>query len=101
MKAIDLELKNHYLVQSKIDIDTFSDKNFAMSNPMFSRSLYKELSTKYFWREWLVVVSTHTDYNRDAYSRVCNGVVKSTHGAKDLVIDSVEKNTTNSVFRMG
>ena len=99
MKAIDLELKNHYLVQSKIDIDTFSGKNFAMSNPMFGRSLYKELSTKYFWREWLVVVSMHTDYNHDAYSRVCNGVVKSTHGAKDLVIDSFEKNTTNSDFQ--
>ncbi|XP_078315727.1 uncharacterized protein LOC111129631 [Crassostrea virginica] len=95
MKEIDLELKSKYHAQAIKDIDTFSNKNFGLSNPFFGQFLYQELSKKYFWRDWLVVVSTHTDYPFQAYSRSCNGVVRSTHRTKDLVIDSVEKNTTH------
>ena len=94
MNAIDLELKNLYPSQSIKDIDTFSEKNYGLSNPMFGRKLYQKLSKKYFWRDWLVIVSTHTNYDHDAQSTICHGVIKSTHGTKDLVIDSVE-NTTN------
>lgn len=94
MNAIDLELKNLYPSQSIKDIDTFSEKNYGLSNPMFGRKLYQKLSKKYFWRDWLVIVSTHTNYDHDAHSTICHGVIKSTHGTKDLVIDSVE-NTTN------
>ena len=103
MEAIDLELKSNYLAQSNKDIDKFSKNNLELSNPLFGRNLYQELSKKYFWRDWLVVVSTHTEGFHDAYSLSCNGVVKSfkstvagTVAGKDLVIDSVEKNTTNS-----
>lgn len=93
-EAIDLELKNNYLSQSLMDIDKFSLNNLRLSNQNFSRNLYRELSQKYFWRDWLVVVSTHTEGRNDAHSRVCSsGVIKSTHRTKDLVIDSVEKDT--------
>ena len=92
MEAIDLELKNNYHSQSLKDIDKFSLNNLRLSNQNFSRNLYRELSQKYFWRDWLVVVSTHTEGSHDAHSRVCSsGVIKSTHRSKDLVIDSVEK----------
>ena len=92
MEEIDLELKNNYLVQSLKDIDKFSLNNFRLSNQNFSRDLYRELSNKYFWRDWLVIVSTHTQGRVDAHSRVCSsGVIKSTQRTKDLVIDSVEK----------
>ena len=94
MNETDKELKDNYLTQAKIDIDTFSKTNLGLSNPIFSRFLYQELSKKYFWRDWFVVVSTHTDYDHDAQSRMCNGVIKSTHRIKDLVIDSVEKEKT-------
>lgn len=93
MKAIDLELKNAYSSQSLSDIDLFSmtSRNLRLSNYDFSRNLYEELSTKYYWRDWLVVVSTHTEGRHDAHSRVCNhGVIKSVYRTKDLVIDSVE-----------
>ena len=68
MNETDKELKDIYLTQAKIDIDTFSknNTNLELSNPMFSRFLYQELSKKYFWRDWFVVVSTHTDYDHDA-----------------------------------
>lgn len=93
MKAIDLELKNVYHPQSLKDIDRFTmdSKNLRLSNHNFSRNLYQELSTKYFWRDWLVVASTHTEGRSDAHSRVCDGVIKSVHRTKDLVIDSVER----------
>ena len=91
MKEIDLELKNKYHVQAIKDIDKFSKNNLGLSNPMFGRYLYQELSKKYFWRDWLVVVSTHTEGYHDSYSRACNGTVTSTHRRKDLVIDSVDK----------
>lgn len=92
MRTIDLELKNNYLIQAKTDIDAFSRNNLGLSNHNFSRNLYQELSSKYYWRDWLVVVSTHTEGRHDAHSRVCsNGVIKSTHNTKDLVIDSVEQ----------
>nr|XP_022298090.1 uncharacterized protein LOC111107269 [Crassostrea virginica] len=91
MNTIDLELKDNYLIQAKTDIDRFSMNNLGLSNHDFSRNIYRELSSKYFWRDWLVVVSTHTEGRNDAHSRVCNGVIKSTHRTKDLVIDSVEK----------
>ena len=66
MNETDKELKDNYLTQAKIDIDTFSKNNLGLSNPIFSRFLYQELSKKYFWRDWFVVVSTHTDYDHDA-----------------------------------
>ena len=94
MKMIDVELKNNYLVQSLKDIDTFAKNNLELSNPMFARYLYQEFSEKYFWRDWLVVVSKHSDSEHEAKSTV----FKSTHGTKDLVIDSVEKNTSCSGF---
>ena len=99
MKEIDLELKNKYHAQAIKDIDTFSKMNSGLSNPVFGLLLYQQLSKKYFWRDWLVIVSKHTDSSAYAYSRVCNGGIKSTYGAKDLVVDSVEKNTTNSDFQ--
>lgn len=105
MTAIDLELKNIYLAQAKNDIDKFSRNNFGLSNQNFSQHLYLELSTKYYWLDWLVVVSTHTEGKSDAHSHVCNGTIKSTHGSKDLVIDSVDKhkpsidiNDVNTLF---
>nr|XP_022331797.1 uncharacterized protein LOC111129631 [Crassostrea virginica] len=85
MKEIDLELKNKYQDQAIKDIDTFSNKNFELSNPMFGRFLYQELSKKYFWRNWLVVVSTHTDSNHDAHSRGHSTVKKSTKKQTDPV----------------
>lgn len=91
IQMIDLELKNTYLTQVYKDIDTFSDNNFRLSNNMFSQNLHKKLSTKYFWRDWLVVTSTHTEDRHDAHSRTCNGVIKSTHRTKDIVVDSVDK----------
>ena len=94
MKEIDLDLKNNYITQANKDIDIFSNNNLELSNPMFARFLYQELSKKYFWRDWLVVVSTHTEGYHDAHSRTCNGVIKSTHNRKDLVIDSVNKDKT-------
>ena len=96
MKMIDVELENNYLVQSLKDIDTFAKNNLGLSNPMFGRNLYQELSKKYFWRDWLVVVSKHSDSEHEAKSTVFNGVVKSTHGTQDLVVDSVEKNASCS-----
>lgn len=92
MKAIDLELKNVYLRQSLHDIDRFASNstNLQLSNKIFGQELYKELSTKYFWRDWLVIASTHTNGQHDAHSRVCYGV-KSVYRTKDLVIDSVER----------
>ena len=75
MKRIDLKLKNRNRNRTQYikDIDTFSKNNLGLSYPMFGRYLYQELSKKYLWRDWLVVVSTHTDYNHDAYSRSCKG----------------------------
>ena len=46
MNAIDLELKNLYPSQSIKDIDTFSEKNYGLSNPMFGRKLYQKLWKK-------------------------------------------------------
>lgn len=93
MKVIDLELKNVYHPQSLKDIDRFAmdSKNLRLSNHNFSRNLYQELSTKYFWRDWFVVASTHTEVRGDAHSRVCDGVIKSVFRTKDLVVDSVER----------
>lgn len=93
MKAVDLELKNIYFSQSRIDIETFLKNvtNLLLSNGNFSQNLYQELSKKYFWRDWLVITSTHTEGRHDSHSRVCNGIIKSVYRTKDLVIDSVER----------
>lgn len=93
MKAIDLELKNVYLPQSLKDIDRFAldSKNVGLSNQNYSFNLYQELSTKYFWRDWLVIASTHTEGRSDAHSRVCNGVIRSVYRTKDILVDSVER----------
>lgn len=101
MKAIDLELKNVYLRQSLHDIDRFASNstNLQLSNKIFGQELYKELSTKYFWRDWFVVASTHTEGRSDAHSRVCDGVVKSVYRTKDLIIDSVERDKPTFYMR--
>lgn len=97
MKAIDLEMKNVYYSQSLSDTDRFSmsSRNLRLSNHDFSRNLYEALSTKYYWRDWLVVVSTHTEGRHDAHTRVCNGAIKSVSRTKDIVIDSVERDKSN------
>ncbi|XP_056001749.1 uncharacterized protein LOC125663572 [Ostrea edulis] len=89
MKTIDEELKNAYYGQSLKDIDRFALDNNLLSNQNFSERLYHKLSRKYFWRNWLVVTSTHTEGRHDAHSRVCTGVIKSVH-SKDIVVDSVD-----------
>lgn len=94
MKAIDLELKNVFLPQSLKDINRFAmdSNNLRLSNQNYSFNLYQELSSKYFWRDWLVVASTHTEGQNDAHSRVCNGVIRSVYRIKDIVVDSIEHN---------
>lgn len=93
MEAIDLELKNIYFDQSRIDVEIFlkNTTNLLLSNQNFNQHLYKELSKKYFWRDWLVITSTHTEGRSDAHSKVCNGIIQSVHRTKDLLIDSVER----------
>lgn len=97
MIKTDIDLKNAYFAQSNSDIDRFSQNNtnLRLSNQDFSRNLYEELSTKYYWRDWLVVASTHTEGRHDAHSKVCNGFIKSVYRTKDLVIDSVEHDKAN------
>lgn len=90
MKVIDEELKKAYYGQFLKDIDRFALDNNLFSNQNFSERLYHKLSTKYFWRDWLVVTSTHTEGRHDAHSRVCTGVIKSIH-SKDIVVDSVDR----------
>ncbi|XP_061187013.1 uncharacterized protein LOC133195168 [Saccostrea echinata] len=89
MQTVDLELENIYYTQSLKDIDTFTFDNFYLDYEKFSQRLYDKLSSKYFWRDWLVIVHTHM---RGVYSHshVCKGIMKTAHG-KDIVIDSVQK----------
>lgn len=97
MIKTDIDLKDVYLAQTISDIDRFAEKdnNLQLSNHDFSRNLYEELSTKYYWRDWLVVTSTHTESRHDAHSKVCNGKIKSISRTKDLVVDSVEHDKHN------
>ncbi|XP_062589138.1 uncharacterized protein LOC134250812 [Saccostrea cucullata] len=93
MQMVDLELENIYYSQSLQDIDRFTLDNvnvdYANFNIYISNRLYDKLSTKYFWRDWLVIVHEHA---RGVYSHshVCKGIMKTAHG-KDIVIDSVQK----------
>ncbi|XP_056008342.1 uncharacterized protein LOC125665659 isoform X3 [Ostrea edulis] len=85
MQVVDLKLENIYYNQSLKDIDKFVIENSNLDSKNYSQSLYDKLSKKYFWRDWLVVVSTSP-----GHSRVCEGITKSAHG-KYFVIDSVKK----------
>ena len=46
MKSIDFKLKSRNRTLFIKDIDTFSNNNLGLSNPMFGRYLYQELSKK-------------------------------------------------------
>jgi hypothetical protein len=84
MQVVDLKVENIYYSQSLKDIDKFANENPHLDSKDYSQRLHDNLSTKYFWRDWLVIVST------SGHASVCEGTIKSAHG-KYLVIDSVKK----------
>ncbi|KAK3099548.1 hypothetical protein FSP39_006120 [Pinctada imbricata] len=91
MLKVDKEVACKWKSQYPHDIDRFVLDNRKFNTSHLSNTLYDKLSTKYFWRDWLVIVSDHI--NKHDRSQICGGYAKSMYG-KDIIVTSVPQNKT-------
>lgn len=92
MIAADFEVASKYHSQLVVDIESFAAMNSSLSNEDYSRVLYQKLSAKYFWRDWLVIISSPNSHYR-AYYHMCDGYAKQIHN-KDVAVASVDNQKT-------
>ncbi|XP_062594879.1 uncharacterized protein LOC134256234 [Saccostrea cucullata] len=92
MLVTDQDVASKYNSQFLLDIESFATLNSSLGNEDFSRGLYKKLSDKYFWRDWLVIISTPSSRNRACY-HMCNGFAKQLHN-RDIAVASVDRQKT-------
>ncbi|KAK3099653.1 hypothetical protein FSP39_007554 [Pinctada imbricata] len=91
MSTVDKMVAFKERIQFSLDVERFALDYRGFGNSFLSNNLYKKLSTKYYWRDWLVIVSDHI--NKHDKSQVCGGYAKSIYG-KDIIVTSVSINKT-------
>ncbi|KAK3099986.1 hypothetical protein FSP39_013032 [Pinctada imbricata] len=89
ISTVDQEVASKWKTQYQLDIDRFALDNRRFNYSYLSNNLYEKLSTKYFWRDWLVIVSDHV-YGLNDRSQVCGGYAQTKYG-KDIIVTSVLK----------
>ncbi|KAK3099347.1 hypothetical protein FSP39_003113 [Pinctada imbricata] len=100
MLAVDQEVELKWKDQYKQDINRFLLDNRNENSSYVSDSLYVQLSTKYFWRDWLVILSDHVDNQYDR-NQFYEGYAHSDYG-KDVVVTSLPMaNSTVDKHEMG
>lgn len=88
MTTVDNDVASKWKSQFPHDIDRFVLDNRRFNYSHLSDTLYSKLSTKYFWRDWLVIISDHI--NKHDQSQVCGGYANTKYG-KDIIVTSVPK----------
>lgn len=64
--------------------------NVAISNKEMSELLYKSMSTKYYWRDWLVIVYNPVTGGDAHYVWECGGFYKPRYYNRNLLVSSVD-----------
>ncbi|CAH1802456.1 unnamed protein product, partial [Owenia fusiformis] len=93
-EKIDQSLTDGYLDQSLKDIKKYAIDNArdATSNEVFSKGLYEMLTTKFYWRDWLVVVYNPIEGSKNHFVKQCNGHILFRQNGRNIVVASVDKN---------
>lgn len=88
---IDNQCKNEYHSESGKDIDEYSLGNRGKTNQSFATELWKLLCSKYYWRDWVVVVYDPI-WGYDHHTvRVSGGHIKFRKDGRNILVASVDK----------
>jgi hypothetical protein len=91
MSYIDNLVASKYHAQSDKDIERYAGDHSNLHNNDFTNSLYKFLTTKYFWRDWMVLIYKDISGNDVHYVHECSGVIKFRNHGRNIVVASVDK----------
>ena len=92
MLATDEEVYSIWYSQAEKDVQKLTSGNVAISNKEMSELLYKSLSTKYYWRDWLVIVYDPVTGGDAHYVWECGGFYKPRYYNRNLLVSSVDNN---------
>jgi hypothetical protein len=91
MSYIDNLVASKYHAQSNKDIERYAGDHSNLHNNDFTNSLYHFLTTKYFWRDWMVLIYKDISGSDVHYVHECSGVIKFRNHGRNIVVASVDK----------
>lgn len=91
MLQIDNEVVSNWYIQSEKDVQKITSGHMSLSNKDLASFLYHSLSTKYNWRDWLVVVYNPIIGGDAHHVWECGGFFKFRYYNRNLLISSVDK----------
>lgn len=91
MLQTDNEVVSHWYFQAEEDVKKITSENISLNNKNLMISLYHFLTTKYYWRDWLVVVYNPIIGGDAHHVWECGGFYKPRYYNRNLLISSVDK----------
>lgn len=90
MLQTDTEVVSHWYFQADEDVKKITSENISLNNKNLMISLYHFLTTKYYWRDWLVVVYNPIIGGDAHHVWECGGFYKPRYYNRNLLISSVD-----------
>lgn len=91
MLQIENEVVSNWYIQAEEDVKKITSDNISLNNKNLMISLYRFLTTKYYWRDWLVVVYNPIIGGIAHHVWECDGFHKFRYYNRNLLISSVDK----------
>jgi hypothetical protein len=94
LTSTDNKLATQFGSQLAADVDQYIVKHAHSSNCDITNPLYDVIAKKYYWRNWLVVVSDHSTDSEKYAVHTCGGVygLQNNNHGKNVVVASVPQN---------
>lgn len=90
-EEIRVKVKDAYYDQSRKDTQDIVNAHAELSNKDLSNLLYEELTRKYYWRDWIVLVYDPVTGGRLHGIETCDGGIFFRINGHNVVTGSVEK----------
>lgn len=91
MLQIENEVVSNWYIQAEEDVQKITSDSISLNNKNLMISLYRFLTTKFYWRDWLVVVYNPIIGGDAHHVWECGGFLKFRYYNRNLLISSVDK----------
>jgi hypothetical protein len=95
IKMIDEDMRYNYMGQVKKDTEVLLAKMYGKSNKDFADTLYKLLSQKYEWRDWVVVA--FNDVSDKKIDMPSEGAFQMTRHGRHVIVASSTKDRDTDI----
>ncbi|XP_055998261.1 uncharacterized protein LOC130047391 isoform X2 [Ostrea edulis] len=94
LTSTDHKLETQFGGQLAKDVDQYIVNHAHSSNCDITNPLYDVIAKKYYWRNWLVVVSDHSTDSEKYTVHTCGGIygLQNNNHGKNVVVASVPQN---------